>query len=221
MLHKVQGIVIKYVKYKETSIIVNIFTDKFGLQTFIVNGVRSAKAKGKMALFQPLTNLELVIYHKDNNDIQRISEYKCSHPFQSIPINIKKSGIALFLTEILHKIIKEKHETEDLFSFIHHSILVLDHLTNSFENFHLQFLLKLSNYLGVGFSPTDELKFLVKEEDDNILLEQLNNESYEKSPQIDNRTRIRLLHAILDYYRVHFNNMGEIKSLAVLSEVMH
>ena len=84
MLHKTRGIVFRFTKYGETSIIVNIFTELFGLQSYIVNGVRSASAKNKIALYQPLTLLDLVVYHRENVNILRIKEVKCLHAYQTI-----------------------------------------------------------------------------------------------------------------------------------------
>ncbi|MFC0185163.1 DNA repair protein RecO [Pseudarcicella hirudinis] len=148
MLRKTKGIVINYIRYRETSIIVKIFTEEFGIQTFIENGVRSAKSKNKIALFQPLTLLDLVVYHKEGKDLHRISELKCLIPFQTLPFNIYKSSIALFITEILGKCMKEETGNISLFRFLLNSILWLDAAEDDFENFHLQFLIKLASFLG-------------------------------------------------------------------------
>ncbi|MDH5475325.1 MAG: DNA repair protein RecO [Cyclobacteriaceae bacterium] len=221
MLHKTQGIVFKYIKYRDSSIIVNIFTEKFGLQSYIVNGVRSKSSKNKIALFQPLTCLELVVYHKENSEINRISELKCNHPFHSIPINIHKSSIALFLTEILHKTIKEQNDTEDLFVFIQQAVLVLDNLSIDYENFHLQFLLQLSRYLGFGVSQNNELESLMLEAKiDFQLLNELNRNPFGHHVSLNGNSRQRLLKAVLRYYKQHYTTLGEIKSLTVLSEVL-
>src|SRR6185436_14709858 len=103
MLHKTRGIVFRFTRYGETSIIVTMFTELFGLQTYIVNGVRSKSAKNKIALYQPLTLLDLVVYHKDNAPILRIKELQCAHPFQSLTEDVKKSTLALFLNELLNR----------------------------------------------------------------------------------------------------------------------
>jgi len=222
MLHKTEGVVFKFIKYRDTSIIANIFTQKFGLQSYIVNGVRSKTAKSKIALFQPLTCLELVVYHKDNGDIHRISELKCNHPFRTIPIDIHKSSIALFLTELLHKTIREQNDTEDLFTFIQQSVLVLDNLETGIENFHLQFLLKLSRYLGFGVSENDELKsIMIETQTDFGWLNELNIQPFGHHLKITNETRSRLLKSVINYYRQHYSALGEIKSLAILSEVLN
>ena len=99
MLHKVRGIVFRFTKYGETSIIVTIFTDQFGLQSYIVNGVRNRSLKSKIALYQPLTLLELVVYYRENANLNRIKEVKCFHPYQTLYSEINKSTVGMFITE--------------------------------------------------------------------------------------------------------------------------
>jgi DNA repair protein RecO (recombination protein O) len=227
MLFKTRGIVINYIRYRETSVIVKIYTEEFGMQTYIENGVRSSKSKNKIALFQPLTLLDLVIYHKDGKDIHRISEMKCNHPFQTLPFDIHKSSISLFITEILGKCLHEESNNSNLFQFLNNSILWLDGTTENFENFHLQFLLQLGTYL--GFSPENaheishELSIHNLQKPTQELENQLDmllNNQYDKAPKIDRFSRNQLLDFIILFYRLHVDTLAEVKSLAVLHEVM-
>ncbi|MDN5203337.1 DNA repair protein RecO [Fulvivirgaceae bacterium BMA10] len=229
MLHKTRGIVLNYIKYRETSIIVKIFTELFGLNSYIVNGVRSAKAKNKIALYQPLTILDLVVYHKKNTGLNRISEIKCSEPLMDIPINIKKSSIALFITDLLNKTIKENDENVELFEFLYQSVLVLEHLQHHYENFHLQFILKLSRYL--GFSPVSAQE-LINELNAHVshqsltdqemeILNELIDAGYKNDIHLSNEFRRVLLHKLILFYKLHVDFPGEIKSLTVLHEVLN
>ena len=207
-----------------------MFTEQFGLRSYIVNGVRSAKAKNKIALFQPLTLLDLVVYEKPQANINRISEIRCQEPFRQIPVQIKKSSIALFLAEILSKILKEETENPDLFQFIYHSIISLDQQTSGYENFHLQFLLKVSRFLGFAPSSGAEMLnqiyaennkyYLLETGEEKNLMELLWQNQYHATVQFNNSTRRHLLELILKYFEIHLENLGEIKSLAVLKEVM-
>jgi DNA repair protein RecO (recombination protein O) len=221
MLYKTQGIVIKYIKYRDTSIIVNIFTEVFGLQTYIVNGVRSKKSKGRIALYQPLTLLDMVVYHKNQSNIHRISEVKCSDPFVSIPTNIKKSCIALFLTEVIHKTIKEQEDIEELFTFLHKSILILDYLEKNYENFHVQFLLKLTQYLGFGADKIEDSELsLMLDKDLLATCSYLYTSPFDAPIKITYLSRQTLLHCMIDYYQNHIDAFGTIKSVEILSEVL-
>ena len=76
--HKTKGIVLKTVRYGETSIIAGIFTELFGLQSYLINGVRitSKKGSGKANLLQPGAILDMVVYHNELRNLQRVKEFK-------------------------------------------------------------------------------------------------------------------------------------------------
>ncbi|MBL6446538.1 DNA repair protein RecO [Fulvivirga sp. 29W222] len=218
MLHKTRGIVFKYFKYRDTSIIAKVFTEEFGLQTYIVNGVRSKSSKGKIALYQPLTLLELVVYYKESADINRISEVKCGSPFQTIPTDIRKTAIAMFVAEVLYKCVKEEGDVHDVFEFIYHSIKILDHLESDYQNFHLQFMLKLSKYLGFGIESSDFLDVFYAEEAQ--LAKELMDNSYEESAKLNNSSRRKMLDHIIKFFQTNVDSLKEINSIKVLQEVL-
>ncbi len=220
MLHKTRGIVFKYFKYRDSSIIVKIFTEEFGLQTYIVNGVRSVKSKGRIALYQPLTLLDLVVYNKPNSGINRISEIKCSIPLQTIPYEILKSSIGVFIAEVLYKCIKEEGEVEDLFGFIQYSIEMLDHSEDNYQNFHLQFLLKLTRYLGFGLSESDQFFHTSADEKMEETIRTLLDERYLAKVNLNNNERRVLLDHILSFYKTQIDTIVEIKSINVLRSVL-
>jgi DNA repair protein RecO (recombination protein O) len=158
MLHKTRGIVLHTVKYSETSLIVKVYTEAFGIQSYMVKGARNPKSKLRPILFQPLTLLELVAYHKERNTLQSIKEIRLAHPYQSMPFDIRKSSIALFLNEVVYRSVGEEESNPALFEFLWSSFLLLDAVEEPFMHFHLLFTIKLTKYL--GFHPrntrTDE-----------------------------------------------------------------
>lgn len=228
MLQKTRGIVLNYLKYGESSIIVRIYTQSYGLQSYIVNSVRATKSRNKIALFQPLTLLDMVVYHREQADLHRIKELKCEEPFVSIPFEFRKSGIAMFMTEVLVKTVKQEEQNEPLFEFLHHAILVLDHLQHNFSNFHLQFLLQLSAYLGFAPSTAEELYEQVHPggntpdfgRQEKELIEELLDQGFENEIRMKAEQRRSILQNILIFYRLHVDHFGELRSLAVLQEVM-
>jgi len=230
MLHKTRGIALSYIRYRESSIIVKIYTELFGIQSYIVNGVRSSSAKtNRIALFQPLTLLDLVVYHKGKNDtVHRISEMKCYNPFDTLPYNVTKSSLALFVTEILGKTLKEEEANEPLFHFIEHSVIYLDQAESGFENFHIQFLLHLASFLGFGIENLHDLEREIKSHHfpqmaDKIELsatEQLLLNGYGVQVQLGRTRRVSILEKVLFFYKIHIEGLGEIRSLEVLKEVL-
>ena len=221
MLHKTRGIVFRFTKYGETSIIVTIFTDLFGLQSYIVNGVRSKSAKNKIALYQPLTLLDLVVYHREHANINRIKEVKCLHPYQSIPVDIKKASLAMFINEVINKTVKEESHASELCEFLMQSFITLDQMTEHTENFHLQFLLRLSRFLGFGaHHVNDVLGVRMTTEPNEQLIKQLLTTDYETFILMDNAQRREILDLILKFYADHIDNLGEMKSVSILREIL-
>jgi len=239
MLHKTKGIVLHYIKYGDTSIIAYIYTEIFGRQAYIVNGVRKKSSKIRLNQFQPLSILELDVYYKPNRDIQRIKDLKNSLLLKTVHDNIVKSSIALFIAEIMYKTLREVEPNKPLFDFIYNSIHILDIKDKGIENYHLVFLLLLSKYLGI--SPVDgnqkSIEFTVTKHptliknvkgfsfiltaEEKGAMTQLHEYSFKnlEKIKIDNNTRSSLLEKFIEYYKLHLEGIGTIKSLAVLKEV--
>ncbi len=230
MLHKTRGIALNYIRFRETSIIVKIYTEEFGIQSYIVNGVRSTKSKtNRIALFQPLTLLDLVVYHKSKEQtIHRLSEVRCSLPFRSLPFDFVKSSIALFMTELLVKTLREEETNLPLFQFLIESIVFLEETQEHYENFHLQFLAKLASYLGFGAETVREMEQELNENLYPYKLEPAMRESlqafihlpFDYPGHLTRLQRSKLLDTLIFYYKIHLEGLGEIRSLEVLRELM-
>lgn len=217
MLHKTRGIVFRFTRYGETSIIVSIFTAQFGLQSYIVNGARSKTNKGKMALFQPLTLLDMVVYHKENASIMRMKEVRCYHPYQTVNTDFKKSTIALFLMEVLNKSVKEQSHANELSQFLSDAFIALDKMETGAENFHLIFLIQLSRHLGFGVYQTREmLTPFDNDQAEERLLSELLRADFNTPLAMNQMQRRNLLDVILRFFASHLDTFGEMKSLAVL-----
>ncbi|MBS1533420.1 MAG: DNA repair protein RecO [Bacteroidetes bacterium] len=240
MLHKTRGIVFKTTDYGESSVIVQVFTEKFGLQSYIINGVKKPKAKITRNMLQPLHLLDMVVYHRNTGQVQRISELKASPVLQSIPYDVIKSGIAIFLNEVLYKAVRQQSADENLFDFIFNAIEWLDNQTGGLANFHLLFMIRLSRYLGFypeqvkaeGMDYFDMkdgtfsrykpqgLYYLSPPHTQNFyLLLQINFENL-GNLHFSNDERRYLLQKLLEYYALHIEGFGNIKSHEVLEEVL-
>lgn len=221
MIHKTHGIVFRFTKYGETSIIVTIFTEQFGLQSYIVNGIRSKSAKNKIALYQPLTLLSLVVYHRENANIGRIKEVSCYYPYQALTADIKKSTIAMFITELINKTVKDESHTHQMFAFLAQSLIAIDSLHAGFENAHLIFMVKLSRYLGFGAQYANEvIGGNVTDDQTEAALKELVRAEYKDIIPLTNTQRKKILDLLLRFFAGHIENFGEIKSVQVLREVL-
>lgn len=240
MLHKTRGIVFKTTDYSESSVVAQIFTEKFGLQSYLINGVRKPRARISQNMLQPLFLLDMVVYHKPNGNIQRISELKHLPVFNTIPYDIVKSSLMMFLNEVLYKSIRQHNPDDVLFEFLFHAIEILDTLEAGLIYYHLYFLLRLTRFL--GFYPDRTLEksanyFDLKNGDftnelplhTNILESPFTghwanllacNFSGLHKLAIPSAERRIILQKILDFYQLHVENFGTIKSHHILEEVL-
>ncbi len=237
-----RGIVLQQFKFSESAIIVKIYTEELGLQSYMIKGSRSRKSEQKAAYFEPLSLLEMVVYHKENKNLQSIKELKSAYPWRNIPFHIEKQSILLFLNEILYKTLREESPNKSLFEFIFNSLSWFDLEENNYLNFHLFFLLQLSRYLGflpkTGFADNNNSYFDLQEGFFSTIkplhpyyiegkisadLRFLVNQNIEtlKTFSPDTIRRLKLLDALVIYFQIHLPEMGEVKSLKILRNIFH
>ncbi|MAU63403.1 MAG: DNA repair protein RecO [Flavobacteriaceae bacterium] len=159
MLISTEAIALSSIKYSESSLIVKCFTLSDGIKSYLLKGIRSRKKTSlNIGLFQPLTMLEIDANHKNKGNLENIRSAKILYPYKTIPFDIYKNAISLFLSETLSKSIKEEEKNESLYYFIKNSMMWFDSSSN-YINFHLHFIIKFLKYLGI--SP-DESKMNLK-----------------------------------------------------------
>lgn len=228
------------IEYADAGLIVKIFTREFGLQSYMVRGGRSKKSKNKINLYQPLTLVDLVVTHSQKNKLERISELRVYYPYSSIPYDVIKSTVAMFLNEVVYKSLKEGHSDEHVFDFIENSLQVLDLQETSCANFHIYFMLQLTRYYGFyprGMYSESTPYFDLQEGGyvSRIPIHSYNlsgrmsakwndfiQSEYEDLHMIhmDRMDRKQLLNAVLLFYQLHIESFRDIKSQEVLEQVI-
>lgn len=243
MTHKTKGIVLRSIKYGETSLVVTIFTEMFGIQTYMVNGVRtSKKSSAKANHFQPTAILDLVVYHSENKSMQRIKEFSWAVLYSNVLSDVIKNSIASFMAELIQKCLKQPEANPDLFNFCEESFLQLDDADPIVSaNFALFFTLHLAHFF--GFRMTDNFS------SDNQVLDLQEGNFIDHQPthpyfidgkyaeltaqllkvmqpheldefKLNGEIRRILLLRYLEYYALHIPDFGQMKTLMVLHEVL-
>jgi DNA repair protein RecO (recombination protein O) len=244
MIAKTKGIVLRSVKYGETSLVVTIFTELFGLQSYLVNGVRTVSKKGtsKASLFQPSAILELVAYHNEFNKLQRLREYKWEFLYQNVLSDVHKNAVALFMIELLSKCLKQPEANPDLFYFTEDALHHLDVANPSVTgNFPLYYALHLAVFF--GFRINDEFseeKHYLDLEEGRFAEEQPSHQYYLidreaaavseilkimqpyelEQVYLNQDMRRRIMHGIEQFYLMHVPEFGTMRTLPVLREIM-
>jgi DNA repair protein RecO (recombination protein O) len=239
MLEKTKGIVLHQIKYTDSGIVTQIYTRKFGRQSFLIKGMRNKKTGKHNINFQPLFILDMELYYKAAREMQILKEYSVSFAPYDIYSNIKKSSVAIFLGEVLTSVLKEETPHDEMFEYIEESIMYFENCKESFANFHIAFLAGLSSFL--GFEPHPRLEkedqffdmlngiFVpvppvhgnyTNEEITNILADFFVS-SYDSISNISLSGKMRndILETLIRFYSLHLPGLKRIKSLEILKEV--
>jgi DNA repair protein RecO (recombination protein O) len=244
MLFKTKGIVMRTVKYGETSLVATVFTELFGIQTYMVNGVRTSSSKTalKAGLFQPSTLLDMVVYHQETKNMQRIRESRWSVLYQDIFRDVRKNAVALFMVELLQKCLKQPEAHPDLFHFMEDALMQLDNAgPMEAANFPLYFALHLAHFFGYrisddhdGDNPVLDLRegefvpeppvhpdWVGGQQSETIsqLLKCLHPSELSQIP-LNQDLRRQLLRSLLLFYALRNADFGALRSIPVLQEVL-
>ena len=244
MTHKTKGLVIRTVKYGETSIIVHIFTELFGIQSYLVNGVRATSKKnpGKANMFQPGALLDLVVYHNDLANLQRIKEYQWAVLYKHLFYDVVKNAVVLFLVELLQKTVKQPEANSGLFEFLEDALLNLDEAGKEIiANYPLFISLQLPGFFGFRISNAYsagndilELKegefvrerplhpYFIEGEPSYYTSELLKvqHPSELAEVKINAQNRRAMLQAYQVFFALHVPDFGTMKTLPVLQAVL-
>lgn len=245
MIFKSKGIVLRTVKYGEASLVVSIYTELFGLQSYLVNGVRNStkKGPGKANLFQPAAMLDLVIYNNEFKNLQRLKEFKWNYLYEYILSDVRRNAVAVFMVELLRKTIREPESNAALFNFIEGAFIHLDRAKDSVVgNFALFFALHLASFIGFqisdSYSGTNNILDLqngifvperpshphfLEGQFSNITSQLLKVMQPDELEQIklNHDLRRNLLQAYQLFYALQIQDFGTMKTLPVLQEVLH
>ena len=243
MIHKTKGIVLRTVKYGETSLVVSCYTELYGAQSYMVNGIRTISKKGasKATFFQPAAILDLVVYHNDFKNLQRIKEYKWSYIYRHIYADVFKNAVALFMVELVSKCVKQPEENEALFSFMEDALMHLDDADATVTaNYPLFFALHLAGFFGFGISNSgmkdhhyldlQEGVFTLEQPRHSYYLQDKEAEAVSEILKIrqpgelnqlklNQDLRRRMIIALETYYALHISDFGTMKTLPVLREI--
>lgn len=244
MLQKTDGIVLRSVKYGESSLVTTIFTQQYGVQAYMVQGVRTTRSRQNHAgLFQVGNILSLVVYHQPNKNLQRLREFQARHIYTSVQEEVVKNSIVLFSVEVLLRLLPEHAPLPEFFEFVEQYMVALDKLpTGAIANFPLYFIVHCSREFGFDLkgSYSKETPYLnlvdggftahapasitsTTDADAQALSSLLKIDKLEDVQQVGMNADMRL--RLLDWYvlflQQHTQHMGNVRSLSILRSVLH
>jgi DNA repair protein RecO (recombination protein O) len=244
LIAKTKGIVLRSVKFGETSLVVTMFTETFGLQSYLVNGVRTAtkKTTPKASLFQPAAILDLVAYHNEFTGLQRLREYKWEFLYQHVLSGVHKNAVALFMVELLGKCLKQPEPAPELFYFAEDALHHLDTASPAVTgNFPLFFALHLAVFFGFRINGDYSEKKSYLDLQEGIFLEAQPQHQYYlidreaaavsdilkiqqphelEQVYLNQDIRRRIMQGLEHFYAFHVPEFGALRTLPVLREIL-
>ena len=242
MLQNTNGIVLRSVKYGDSSLVTTIFTATFGVQTYMVQGVRNSKSS-KAGFFQSGMLLELVVYQQPQKNLQRIREFQAAYIYEGLQDNVIKNSIVIFSVEILLRLLPEQAPMPALFEFACQYMVKLDNTAvRAVGNFPLYFVIQCGRAMGYelrgSYGPgtphlnlqeggfTEQMpagNYSISEEDGRMLDKLLSAEDYASVQSVDMSSgiRLRLLDWFIAFLQTHTGHMGNIRSLSVIRTILH
>lgn len=244
MIIATKGIVLKIIKYGDTSIICNIFTELLGLQTYLVKGVRSEKKQSRKGnILRPGNILDLQVYHQNDKNLQYIKEYRLDYFFETIGENVIKNTLLLFAVEVLSSLVQTADAQEDLFEFATDFLHKIDKASSdSLTNMPVFFLKEAAKKMGYAIDdnysatncylntyegcfqsrPGESLPVFDRELSHQCYLlireTAFENIAAIKVPALD---RTAILEGYLHFVQWHDKSFRPLKSLPVLQAILH
>lgn len=243
-LHNTKGVVLRTVKYGDTSVITTVYTELFGIQSYIVKGVRksSKKGQGNSTYFQPAAILDMVVYHNDLKHLQFVKEYQWGYIYNEVLFDVIKNSVALYAVELLLHTLKQPEANPELFYLIEGTLQQLDKADQTITaNLPLYFTLHLGAELGFeiqgtysNVTPVLDFKegFFVKEIPQHPFyltgelarvsstINTINFYNDLENIQLNRTMRRELMQAYLQYISLHISDFAEMKSVKILQEVI-
>ena len=240
MVEKVEGIVLRSIKYSDNSLIIHLFTRERGRITCIVKRVRSKNSGSTASFFHPFHFLQAEIFYNPRKEIHTLKEVSLKHSLPNFNLDPGRLAIIMFLAEIMNKTIRYQHTDEQLYDFIVSSVSRFHQESQSPSNFHIYFMLELTRYL--GFYPVNNLSHT--EQVFDLLNAQFVSESSGSQTldieissvlnkflnlpfgnwweiPLSGVTRRRTIEALLNFYTLHTGTQMDTKSLDIFAEIFN
>jgi len=145
---KTHAFVLKTTIFKESSLIIRMFTREKGKSTYIVKAAMRQKSPNK-AIYQQLNEVEIDYSHHPKKQIHPVYSVKLVEDWENICTDLKKTVLCTSMLEIIDKSYDEEVPDADTYDTLKQVMSYFDsnssNLNNAFYYFILHFL-KNSGY---------------------------------------------------------------------------
>ena len=207
-------------KYGDKGVIAHILTDVHGRQSYMLQGVKPTAKGSKMALLQPMFAVEFEGLTSSKMTMHRMKDLVSGVVLHTTPYDVRKSTMALFMAEVLYRLVRESEANEGLFEFVWGSVAALDAIDKGIANFHLWFLDWLDIRDGHFTRTVISSNLALSPDNARILHDMLECDvRYLGEIGLNRTERVEFLDSMLRYYAYHLESIRSVESLRILREV--
>jgi DNA repair protein RecO (recombination protein O) len=165
-IQRSEAIVLKSQKLGETSKIIIVFTKKYGKIKVVAKGARGIKSHFYGAL-EPANYISLIFYHKENRDLQLISQADIIESYDGMKSDLEKLSLAFIACEIILRSQYDNEPNPNLFNLAIAFFRKLNEGKRNIENYLFWFQLKFLKNSGIkpNFSECIKCKKNIQEFD--------------------------------------------------------
>lgn len=225
--------------YSDKNSILSAYSREMGRVSCLLPAGAGREAQRRRALLMPLCPVRCQVAVSPGRDVFPMREPVAWPPLPLLSADPLRCAVALFLAEVLRAVLRQSESEPALFDFIAESAVRLNDPSVSVPNFHIVFLLRLLDYLGVApdlggyhggmvFDMVDACyrtaaplhgKFLMP--DESTALARLARIDWRNSHlyKYTRAQRARVLDLILQYFSLHVVSLSGLKSVEVLREL--
>ena len=150
---KTEAVVLRSMKYRETSKIVTFYTRNFGKVKAIAKGARQSKSKFGSSL-EPMSYVLAVLHRKEHRVLQLISQCDLIKPFRHLSEDLAKIAVCMSAIELIDKVSHDEEKNEKLFRLLLDVLSAANSATKKPWNLLYGFEIQLAGIL--GFQPNFE-----------------------------------------------------------------
>lgn len=142
---KTEGIVLKSIRYKDTSKILTIYTKEYGKIAVMASGAYRAKSK-LISTTQAFSHSE---YHfNKGRGFLYLNQADLINSFYSIRERMERVIYGYYMLELVEKSLPEELENEKIFLLLEKGLKVLSKLNGEYLKFMIAYELKFISFLG-------------------------------------------------------------------------
>jgi len=150
MIVKTEAVVVKSMRYRETSKIVTFYTEKFGKIKGIAKGARAPKSKFGAAL-EPMTHVSLVIYKREGRELHTVSDCDIIRYFPRLRSDLDKLSAGFAVLDFLDAAMHDEERNEKVYHLLVDTLGAIETATKNVESLLYWYRLQFLDFM--GFKP--------------------------------------------------------------------